>query len=515
MRAEQSVGALAAELQAFVLKRFRSGNVYHLRLPSHTSVDDALRLLRGRVAVQAASPNYYRYLDAIPSDPSFGQMWGLHNTGQTGGTPDADIDAPEAWNVTTGSDEVVVAVIDSGADLDHPDLAANLWVNPGEDLNGNGVVDAGESNGVDDDGNGFVDDFFGWDFTDEDNHPAPAGGACVGHGTHTAGTVGAVGDNGVGVTGVSQNVKLMILKTFRPMLLLFCSATDADLLQAIDYTTLMGVRVSSNSWGGTGFSSIMRDSIRRTRSLFVVAAGNGGTDGVGDNNDFTPQYPASYDLDNIVSVAATTHTDALARFSNFGVQSVDLGAPGADILSTLPNGYGSLSGTSMATPHVSGVAALLLAQDPTYTVNELKDRILRGVDRIGALDGRSVSGGRLNANRTLRAPQASATGVSIDVVVNGSGSLSPGDTLSFTAALTNHTGSTRVVSAVVFAQLPSGEVSNVAGPGSVTMQPFQTRSAPFTVAVPLNAPSGLYFLVGQVVNPDSLDEDLVEVTVSR
>lgn len=328
----------------------------------------------------------------IPNDPSFSTLWGLNNTGQSGGKVDGDIDAPEAWNLTTGSSSIIVAVIDTGIDYNHSDLAANMWRNPGEI--------AGD--GIDNDGDGFVDDVYGWDFANNDSNPMDDNN----HGTHVAGTIGAVGNNGTGVVGVNWNVSLMALK--------FLDAAGngftSNAVLAINYATMMrergnNVRVLNNSWGGGGYSQPLYDAIAASRDegiLVVAAAGNGGSDGVGDNNDSVPNYPSNYTLDNVIAVAATTRTDTLASYSNFGVTSVDLAAPGSSILSTTRNnGYTTMSGTSMATPHVAGVAALAWSLVPDATYQEIRSAIIAGVDPLAALATKVASGGRLNANNTL------------------------------------------------------------------------------------------------------------------
>ncbi len=338
--------------------------------------------------IEYAEPNYIVKADAIPNDPRFNELWGLHNTGQTGGTPDADIDVPEAWDINTGDSNIVVGVIDTGVDYNHEDLAVNMWVNSGEI----------PGNGVDDDGNGYVDDIHGIDTINNDGDPFDDDG----HGTHVSGTIGAVGNNSVGVAGINWNVKIMALKFLDSS----GSGTTAGAIECLNYVILMrnnGVNIilTSNSWGGGGFSQALRDAIEATGILFVAAAGN---DYLTDT-DIEPHYPSSYDSVNILSVAATDNDDNLSSFSNYGLQSVDIGAPGSAILSTVPgNSYAFFSGTSMATPHVSGVAALLLASNPNLTFQELKARIMLSSDPVPGLDGRTVTGGRLNVHKALTGP---------------------------------------------------------------------------------------------------------------
>jgi subtilisin family serine protease len=336
------------------------------------------------VGIASFSQNGRTQLSATPNDPSYSQLYALNNVGQGGGTPDADIDAPEAWNVTKGSSSIVVGVIDTGIDYTHPDLAANVWTNPGEI----------PGNGLDDDRNGFVDDVHGYDFVSDDGDPMDDHG----HGTHVSGTIGAVGNNGTGVVGVNWNVSLMALK--------FLDASGAgytsDAIRAVNYATMMrttynvNVRVTSNSWSGGDYDAGLLESINAGGAagiMFVAAAGNNGV-----NADVSPSYPAAYDSAAIVSVAATGNNDSLASFSNYGMTTVDLAAPGVNIYSTLPgNGYGFMSGTSMATPHVAGAAALALAVDPSLSVAQLKRRLLDTVDPIASLAGKVASGGRLNA----------------------------------------------------------------------------------------------------------------------
>ncbi|MBI1935714.1 S8 family serine peptidase [Candidatus Woesearchaeota archaeon] len=364
--------------------------LYLLKLNENEDINNALRDFRNDPNVEYAEPNYIVYTTLIPNDPNFANLWGLHNTGQTGGKADADIDAPEAWNMKTNSNDVVVAVIDTGVDYSHEDLAGNIWNNANEI----------PENNIDDDGNGFIDDVRGWDFYNNDNNPADDGG----HGTHVSGTIGAVGDNGKGIAGVNWNVKIMPIK----FISYFGSGTEADAIKSINYARLMNVDIMSNSWGGTKFSQGLKDAISAANDaniLFVAAAGN-----FGKNSDLTPLYPAAFDNENIISVAATDHNDNLAGFSNYGAVSVDLGAPGVSIFSTVPTGncslcdptgYKYLSGTSMATPHVSGAATLIKSKFPSLTYLQIKARLLNSAEHLKGLEGKSVSEGRLNAFNAL------------------------------------------------------------------------------------------------------------------
>ena len=338
-----------------------------------------------------ASLNYRRNADGAPvypNDPRFPELWGLSNTGQSGGVAGADISAPEAWSTTTGSAAVVVADIDSGIDYNHVDLAANMWRNPNEI----------PANGKDDDGNGYVDDVYGIDAANGDGDPYDDDG----HGTHTSGTMAAVGNNGIGVTGVAWQARIMALKFMDAD----GSGYDSDAIICIDYAVKQklshGVNVVAinASWGGPGYDGLLRGAINAAGAagiVFCAAAGNGDELGNGINNDVIPHYPSSYDCPSIIVVASTDDDDALASSSNYGATSVDLGAPGVGILSTVPgNGYESLNGTSMATPHVTGAVALCAAKYPSETMAQRVQRILGHVDPIAALSGRTTTGGRLD-----------------------------------------------------------------------------------------------------------------------
>ena len=315
-----------------------------------------------------------------PNDPGYSQLWGLENTGQTPfyGKTGADIKAPLAWGATTGSSSVVIALIDTGVDYSHPDLSSNIWQNPGE-----------YSNGADDDGNGYIDDIRGWNFVSKNNDPMDDNG----HGTHCAGTMAAVGNNGIGVTGVSWNTKIMPLKFLDSK----GSGYTSDAISAILYATQKGVPIISCSFSGPGESLALKEAIDSSSALFICAAGNAGA-----NSDITPQYPAAYPSSQIISVAASTYHDTLATFSNYGTSSVDLAAPGVSIYSTTKaGGYSYLNGTSMAVPYVTGTAALLKARNPSISTPQMKSKILGSCDVLASLSGKVATGGRLNAAKAL------------------------------------------------------------------------------------------------------------------
>ncbi|OAD21914.1 serine protease, subtilase family, partial [Candidatus Thiomargarita nelsonii] len=283
--------------------------------------------------------------------------------GQTGGTADADIDAVEAWDTFTGSHDVVVAVIDTGVDYNHVDLVDNRWINVGEIA----------GNGIDDDGNGFVDDVYGYDFVYGDSDPMDGHS----HGTHCSGTIGGVGNNSIGVAGVAHTVRIMAVKFLDDS----GSGSTDDAIESVLYAVDNGAHILSNSWGGDDFSQGLEDAISYANDhdvLFVAAAGNDGRD-----TDVSPHYPSSYDVPNVLAVAATDHNDAKPSWSNYGLTSVDLGAPGVDTLSTEPgNSYGYKSGTSMATPHVSGAAALVKGYNPGLSALDIKSLIMDSVDPV-------------------------------------------------------------------------------------------------------------------------------------
>lgn len=355
------------------------GRLQVVDLPPGQSAADALTAYRQDPGVEYAEIDaVVRVLDTEPDDQKYGTLYGLRN-----------IDAPRAWDVSQGDPSSVVAVVDTGIDYGHPDLAGNLWVNPGEIA----------GNGIDDDDNGFADDVHGYDFVDEDGDPLDLHG----HGTHVAGTIGAVGNNHLGVVGVNWSVRIMALRFLDAE----GSGSISDAIRALDYAVQMGARVTNNSYGGGSESQAMREAIAAAQAagqLFVAAAGNDDRD-----NDVVAKYPSSYESDNVIAVAAVDENDVLADFSNRGVVSVDLAAPGIDINSTMPTydawltydfskDYAKVSGTSMASPHVAGAAALIWSLDPSLRYDEVRARLLATVDPFGYP---VATGGRLNVANAM------------------------------------------------------------------------------------------------------------------
>ncbi|MBH0037981.1 S8 family serine peptidase [Pseudoalteromonas sp. SWN166] len=354
---------------------------------SGMSTKDAIARLKSHQAIEYVEPDYRVSMASTPNDPRFDELWGLNNEGQTGGTVDADIDAVEAWAISTGSRDVVVGVIDTGVDYTHSDLASNIWVNSAEI--------AGD--GIDNDGNGFIDDIHGINAITNTGDPMDD----QGHGTHVSGTIGASGNNSVGVVGVNQEVSIVGCKFLDSV----GDGSTSDAIKCIDYmvglkNSGVNLRVLNNSWGGGGYSQALADAIESSEAaelLFVAAAGNDTID-----NDVNPHYPSNYENASVLSVASTNQTDDISWFSHWGLTSVDMGAPGTAIVSTTPGeSYASYSGTSMATPHVAGAAALVLSVNPDLTTQELKALLMSSGDANAALQGKTVAGTRLNANQAL------------------------------------------------------------------------------------------------------------------
>ncbi len=378
---------LSQQLGAFVKSTIPGQNIVIVKRPVFETQYSAVKSLALNDLVDVAEPNYIYKANRTPDDPMLGQLWGMINLGQKdssgkAGVAGIDIGVEKAWDIETGSDKMLVAVIDTGIDFNHPDLKDNLWTNEAE-LNGQA--------GIDDDGNGVIDDIHGY------NAITGKGDAMddQGHGSHCSGTIGAKGNDGKGIVGVNWNTRLMAVKFLDAQ----GSGTLENALKAIDYATKMGAKVMSNSWGGGGFSQTLFDSIKRSNeagALFVAAAGNDY-----NNNDETPSYPASYDVPNIISVAAIDNTGTKADFSNYGKKTVHIGAPGVNVYSSTGGKYDSWSGTSMATPHVSGVAALVWSHEPQLTAIELKQRLLATARPIAGLKNKTTTGGLVNAYNAL------------------------------------------------------------------------------------------------------------------
>ncbi|MEO0470179.1 MAG: S8 family serine peptidase, partial [Bacteroidota bacterium] len=351
--------------------------------------------------IERIEPNVPFQLQNIPNDPLYGQQWPLNNVGQQSGTPMADLRAEDAWSFVTEA-EGVLGIIDTGIDYGHEDLGENIWQNLAEDADGDGhtieltpngwILDPGDLDNIDADGNGYTDDLVGWDFVNNDNDPFDDNG----HGTHVAGIIGARGNNGIGLSGVAWQTKMMALKAFDAN----GSGSLASILPALAYARSMGVVLTNNSWGGVDDSQMLYDEIQAARDvdqLFITAAGNSGREDI-----LSPTYPSSYDLSNIISVAASDNQGKLAAFSNFGNQNVDVAAPGRRILSTLPNhAYGLKTGTSMATAFVSGAMMLLKTYAPELGIAQLKSLLAAGVDSDPSFVGKVFTGGRLNLFKSL------------------------------------------------------------------------------------------------------------------
>ncbi len=488
----KQLDAAAAQMRTRVRRSLRIPGAFLVEAAglSPEGLPDAVSYWRSRPFVEYAEPDYiveanFKDVGAVyPNDPMFAQQWALHNTGT--GTPDADIDAPEAWSIRTDA-SVLVAIIDTGMDLTHPDLVRNLWNNRNERLgdwnrdgypgkggvddDGDGLIDE-DSNGRsrflpdgsvdplwindlvdDDDENGYPDDLRGWDFVNHDNDPTDDHF----HGTHMGGTIGARGNNGNGITGVAWNVTIMPLKFMTPNPFGGATGVMSDAAEALDYAVAIGAKITSNSYGSAGNSRLLEDAVRRANEagvLVVAAAGNAGTD-----NDLIPYYPAAYPLDNVVAVAASDENDGLAVFtataaSCYGATSVDIAAPGKNNLSTMPMtatssmtflkyaaAYHPLSGTSISTPHVAAACALLRSEAPGLTALQVKDAVLGSAEVKPAFVGKMVSSGRLNLHAALKTTTAaciaSANAVTAEVQGNNDGVINPGETIGLTVTLKN------------------------------------------------------------------------------
>lgn len=495
----ESVAAAIASSGADISSLVRSdgsGDLLVVSVPQGRATETVMTALARNPNVAFVEPNSTISVQGS-NDPSFtsGGLWGLYGD-QTSPSNIFGSQAAENWPTQTGSMKSVIGVIDSGVDYTHPDLYLNIWLNPGEipkalglidtdgdqlltfrdlnqsanatfvsDINGNGRIDAGDllndvrwENGIDDDANGRIDDLIGWDFAGADNDPMDVDG----HGTHVAGTIGAMGNNGIGVVGVNWQIQLMALKFLDDN----GSGTLDNAIRAVDYYTRAAQThdsgpgnyvATNNSWGGGGYSQALLDSIvngARADVLFIAAAGNGGSDGIGDNNDSVASYPSNYSTqaavgwDAVVAVAAIASNGGLASWSNFGQTTVDLAAPGVGILSTVPGGgYATFSGTSMAAPHVSGAIGLLAAANDSLTGAQMRNLLLSTAEATTSVATKTVTGGRLDITDLLIAgtgtqppttePSKILYGtIKSDTLSGGSGN----DVLSGVPATGTHTG---------------------------------------------------------------------------
>lgn len=455
-----------------------SGALLRVTLAPGTDPAQARETLGQSASVAFAEPDWTVGIQAISNDSAYtsGNLWGMYGDA-TGPTNAFGSQADEAWAAGfTGSTSVVVGVIDSGIDYRHADLYLNIWLNQREipttlrslladtdldglitfrdlnstanssfvsDLNANGRIDAGDlladarwENGLDEDRNGYRDDLVGWDWVNNDNDPLDDHN----HGTHVAGTIGGMGGNGIGVAGVNWSVQMAGLKFLSKN----GSGSVSNAIKAVDYFTALGAAggpqdfvATNNSWGGGNYSQAMQDAIARAANqgqLFIAAAGNGGRDGIGDDNDLLGYYPTNYSTvatagyEAVVAVAATTSSGGLARFSNYGDVTVDLGAPGQLITSTLTNGrYGTMSGTSMAAPHVTGAVALYAAANPDATAAEIRAALLGSAAPTASLDGKTVTGGRLDVAAML-APDMGAAPPTVAAITLSDTDLVSGET---------------------------------------------------------------------------------------
>jgi subtilisin family serine protease len=496
--AQRNSDSIHERIGARVIKEFSDSGWQHVSLPEGLSVSDAIRRYKEEPGVAEAQPNFVYRINLMPNDPQIGSLYGMMK-----------INAPIAWNTTTGDSSVVVVDIDTGIDYNHEDLAANVWTNPGEIA----------GNGVDDDANGYVDDIHGYDFNNMDSDPFDGND----HGSHTAGTIGAVGDNGTGVAGVNWDVKIIALKTHTDIV---GASTSVMVISAFNYATMMknrgiNIRVTSSSWGGPPesgtYDQALKDAIDatgRAEILNVFAAGNDDLD-----NDLTPTYPGSYNSPSILAVAASDSSDNKASFSSYGLTAVDVAAPGVNILSTVPGGYASFSGTSMATPHTAGAAALLSSAHPSLSAASIKATLMNTVDVLPQWSGVTVTGGRINVANAIQNPTVCTFGLSQTSknfpVEGGSGT--------FNVTAGTNCGSAAFSSqpwAVVTSNPNSGN-----GPVAYTVAPNNTlsaRSATLNVGgqiyaitqAPLVPTSATVSVGGRVTTPDGTSIPRATVTMT-
>jgi subtilisin family serine protease len=479
--------SLADAMHTLAMTDANQGVMERIVVPEGVSMESALQLLRSNPNVLYAEPNALLQSGVISNDPYYtttSRLWGMYSDdsptaiGPAGTTNQYGSQAEEAWNNgNIGSRSVVVGIIDEGFQFTHPDLAANVWTNPFDPVDG-----------VDNDGNGYIDDVHGWDFFSNDN--SIYDGTTDDHGTHVAGTIGATGGNALGVAGVNWEVTMISTKFLGPN-----GGYTSGAIQALDYLTDLKVRhginivATNNSWGGGGFSQGLLDAITRAANqgiLFIAAAGNGGADGIGDNNNTVANYPSNYSTtagagyEAVIAVASITSTGARSSFSNYGSTTVDIGAPGSSINSTLPtDGYGSYSGTSMATPHVTGAVALYAAVHPEASANDIRAALLSSATPTASLSGITVTGGRLNIAAALGAVTLPSLTIDNVTVTEGDSGTTNAD---FTVTLSAPSLQTVTVNFATADGTASSSSDYGAVSGTVTFTPGQTTQT-ITVAV--------------------------------
>lgn len=393
---DAALAQFTSENQIVFEKSIQGVDADLFNIPEEMEIDAVIAKIKADPNVEYVEPNYYLWPTATPNDTLFTQQWGLKNNGQEvrgrRGTAGADIEAPAAWNIAKGGRNVIVAVIDTGVEIFHPDIAPNRWYNTKE-LQGAGNLNNWRPNGVDDDGNGYVDDVVGWDFVYRLNNPRDLSS---GHGTHVAGIAAASGNNGRGVAGVSWRSRIMPLavQDYRTG-----GLPISAIVEALVYAQKMGAKVVNMSFGAYGVSQTLQNAINQVKTpVLCAAAGNEGL-----NNDVSQHIPSNYTNANLIAVAATDQSDRLASFSNFGKANVDVAAPGVSIVSTYikGSGYAYGSGTSMASPMVAGIAALVISRRPGLTANQTVSILRRGVETVDTLSGRVSTGGRVSALKAL------------------------------------------------------------------------------------------------------------------
>jgi len=485
-------GSAIEQIRSRAMEQNGFGVLERVKLGAGQTVDRAIAALANRPGVVFVEPNWKVSKAAVSNDPYYAtgsQLWGMYGddlpaaSGPTGTTNQFGSQAEKAWDAGfTGSKSVVVGIVDEGVDVSHPDLQGNIWVNPYDPVDG-----------LDNDGNGYVDDVNGWDFANNDRTVYDGTDS---HGTHVAGTIGGVGGNGAGVAGVSWNVTMISTKFLGPN-----GGYTSDAVRALDYLTDLKTRhginvvASNNSWGGGGYSSALHSAIIRGAKagiLFVGAAGNGGSDGIGDNNDSVANYPSNYTTltgtstasaagyEAVIAVAALQSNGALASYSNYGASTVDIAAPGSGITSTLPGGtYGTYSGTSMATPHVTGTVALYAAAFPNASAADIRQAILSSAAPTSSLAGKTVTGGRLNVAAALSAVPPVGISISSGSVTEGNSGTTP---LSFTVTLASAATSTVTVNYATANGTAAAGSDFTAASGTLTFAPGET-SKTVSVAV--------------------------------